>query len=105
MQQILLNFNSISDWQTRVGELGRGCDTAFSVLHVLSGAARGGPSRLGSFEVGEVKSNLSSPAQDTSSVGHPELLHPVSTTIFPFFRTQTLENLSVDSVTNHWSAQ
>ena len=33
------------------------------------------------------------------------VVHPVSITRFPFFRVQTLENLSVDSVSNQWSAQ
>ena len=80
----------MSDRQARVGELGRGCVSAFEVLHVLCGAARGGPGRLGSFEVREVSSNLSSPAQDTPSIGsHPELL--------PFPPRAAAEHLA------HWS--
>ena len=38
------------------------------------GAARGGPSRLGSFELEELEASFSSPTQDTPSIRHPELL-------------------------------
>ena len=46
------------------------------------------------------------PAQKaTGFLTNDEHLHLVSITRFPFFRTQTLENISVDSVKNRWSAQ
>ena len=41
---------------------------------MLCGAARGGPSRLGSFELGDFEASFSSPTQDTPSIRHPELL-------------------------------
>ena len=41
---------------------------------MLCGAARGGPSRLGTFELEELEASFSSPTQDTPSIRHPELL-------------------------------
>ena len=41
---------------------------------MLRGAARGGPSRLGTFELEELEASFSSPTQDAPSIRHPELL-------------------------------
>ena len=41
---------------------------------MLCGAARGGPSWLGSFGLEELEASFSSPTQDTPSIRHPELL-------------------------------
>ena len=79
-QQILGNIDTmyiyiyIFIWRERLGELGRKCGTALGVFQVLCGAARGGPSRLGSFEHEEFDAPFSSPTQDTLSTRHPELL-------------------------------
>ena len=61
-------------WRKRLGELGKKCGTALEAFQALYGAARGGPTRLGSFELEEFDASFSSPTQDTPSVRHPELL-------------------------------
>ena len=73
-QKILGNLDNIYNWRNQLGELGRKCETALEAFQVLCGAARGGPTRLGSFELEEFDASFSSPTQDTPSVRHPELL-------------------------------
>ena len=52
----------------------RKCGTALEAFQVLGGAARGGPSRLGSFGLEEFDASFSSPIQGTPFIRHPELL-------------------------------
>ena len=73
-QKILGNLDNIYVWRKRLGELGRKRGSALEAFQVLCGAARGGPSRLGTFELEELEASFSSPTHDTPSIRHPELL-------------------------------